>query len=99
MNTMRFPSPAAKAAPIGTRCEKPTWFERRTSTEYQALYAERGLNAIHPEMVHDAERLQRALLDTRTGPEANACDVHTAIGWACFAGILIMVALLALHIL
>ena len=99
MNTIRLPSPTAKAAPIGTRCVRPSWFERRTATEYQALYAERGLNAIHPEMVHDAERLQRALLAQRQDARDEGADIHTAIGWACAAGILVMIALLALRIL
>ncbi|MDA8258025.1 MAG: hypothetical protein M0Z99_20775 [Betaproteobacteria bacterium] len=99
MNTIRFPSPTAKAAPIGTRCERPSWFERRTATEYQALYAERGINAIHPEMVSDAERLQRALLRADAPPRNRATRVDAAIGWACFAGILVMVALLALRLL
>jgi hypothetical protein len=99
MSTMRFPSPDAKVAPIGTRCEKPIWFERRTPTEYQALYGERGLNAILPEMAQDAERLQRALLDARTTMPGDGADIHTVIGWIGFAEILIIVALLALRIL
>ena len=98
MNPICIPSKNARAAPIGTRCEKPSWFERRTPHEYQGLYTEQGINGVLPEMVHDAERLQRALLDPRTTADTGA-DVHAAIGWACFTGILVMVALLALHIL
>lgn len=99
MNPVCIPSKNARAAPIGTRCEKPQWFERRTPHEYQALYTEQGLNGILPEMTHDAERLQRALLNPRTTTDDDRADIHTAIGWACAAGILVMVALLALHIL
>lgn len=98
MKSICIPSKHANAAPIGTRCEKPQWFERRTPHEYQGLYIEQGLNGVLPEMVHDAERLQRALLDPRTTTD-DGTHIHTAIGWACFAGILVMVALLALHIL